>query len=128
MSHAAGQAGGGAPAVVARALVAVIAFALLAGACADSPEVPLGPDGQPDPVLVQGLAIYEQRCATCHGASGQGGRGKRINDGRTVEAYPDIDEMITVVAEGKGSGMPEFASKLEASEIHAVVRYVREVL
>ena len=109
--------------------VAVLVGSLTAGACAgSSPEVPLGPDGQPDQVLLTGREIYGSNCVTCHGAEGQGGRGKRLNDNQVIEAYADPADMLAVIAEGKGSGMPAFAEKLDESERIAVGRYIREVL
>ncbi len=115
--------------LVRRALPAVIFAALIVAACgAPAPEVPLGPDGQADTELGLGRTVYGQTCSTCHGNSGQGGRGKRLNGGRAEELYPNIDEMIAVITDGKGSGMPSFSEKLTAAERRAVARYVREVL
>lgn len=102
---------------------------LAVGACGGAaPEVPLGSDGQPDTDLELGREVFGQRCSTCHGNKGQGGRGKRLSGGRAEELYPDIDEMIAVITNGKGSGMPSFAEKLTVAERRAVARYVREVL
>lgn len=113
---------------MARALATGLVFGFLLAACGGSPEVPVGADGQPDAVLEQGRDVYGSSCAQCHGSSGQGGRGKRLNDGQAEERYPEVADMIAVVAEGKGSGMPAFDGKLEPGEIEAVVRYIREVL
>lgn len=105
-----------------------VATMVLAGCGGAAPEVPLGPDGQPDAVLEAGRSVYGAQCSNCHGNEGQGGRGKPLNGGRALERYPEIDAMIQVVTEGKGAGMPSFADKLDPDEIEAVVRYVREVL
>ncbi len=115
---------------VRRALAGLVFLAILVTGCGagPSPEVPLGPDGQPDPVLELGRVVYGEHCANCHGNEGQGGRGKPLNGGRSLERYPDIADMIAVIAEGKGSGMPRFDSKLSAAEISAVAEYIREVL
>lgn len=112
-----------------RRLLAVL-FALvgLAAACAgDAPEVPVGPDGRPDPVLVAGRDLYSGRCANCHGTSGGGGQGPKLADGRMVAQYPDVDDQIEVVTGGRRQ-MPGFAGTLTPEEIEAVVRYTREVL
>ena len=112
-----------------RALAVVGVAGVLVTACGGpSPEVPLGPDGQPDAVLEAGRTVYGAQCSNCHGNEGQGGRGKPLNQGRALERYPEIEAMIQVVVEGKGSGMPSFEEKLEPDEIEAVVRYIREVL
>ncbi len=104
--------------------------ALAVAGCGRSapPAVPSGPGGEPDPVLEAGRRVYATRCATCHSSDGRGGRGRKLSDGRAAAAYPDIADMIDVIAEGKGSGMPAFGDRLDDAEIEAVARYVREVL
>lgn len=127
-------AAGGRPVSLAgplrRAVVTVVLAAVVAVGCGagPSPEVPLGPDGQPDPTLELGRVVYGEQCSNCHGNEGQGGRGKPINGGRALERYPDVADMIAVITEGKGSGMPKFESKLTTEEIAAVTEYVREIL
>lgn len=110
--------------------VAALLFAVVSvgAACAgEAPEVPVGPDGEPDPVLVAGRDIYSGRCANCHGSSGGGGQGSKLADGRAVENYPDIADQIAVVTGGRRQ-MPAFGDTLAPDEIEAVVRYTREVL
>lgn len=100
---------------------------LCVGACAGSPpEVPAGPDGEPDPVLEQGRDVYGDRCANCHGASGGGGTGSPLTG--VAERYPDAEEQAAVIREGRDGGMPSFRGTLSDAEIDAVVRYTREVL
>lgn len=101
--------------------------ALVAGCAADTPAVPLGPDGEPDPVLAVGRDIWSQHCASCHGASGGGGSGPKLSDGKVVEAFPDAADESRLVLDGIGE-MPGFAGKLSDSQVEAVVRYTREVL
>lgn len=121
------QRGWGGPVRPVRRAVVVFALVLVA-ACVQAPAVPLGIDGQPDPVLDQGRQIFASQCSTCHGSAGQGGRGAKLNGGRAEDQYPEIADMAAVVSSGKGSRMPSFAEELSPSEIEAVVRYVREVL
>ncbi|MDE2751212.1 MAG: cytochrome c [Gemmatimonadota bacterium] len=101
--------------------------ALVAGCAADTPAVPIGPDGEPDPVLAVGRDVWSQHCASCHGASGGGGSGPKLNDGKVVEAFPDAADESQLILDGIGE-MPGFAGKLSDSELEAVVRYTREVL
>ena len=113
---------------VHRVVAGLFILMLTAGACAaDVPEVPLGPDGSPNPVLVLGREIYSDRCARCHGGSGGGNRGSKISDGSMVEKYPDGADQVAFVAAGKGV-MPGFDGTLTEAELEAVVRFVREVL
>jgi len=105
-----------------------MAFVLVLSACAGEPrEVPLGPDGQADEVLVLGRDVYGARCANCHGADGAGGTGPELRNGQVAENYPDIQDEIEVVTNGS-RGMPAFLVRLSEAEIEAVVRYTREVL
>lgn len=112
-----------------RGVAAAALAALLVGACGGTaPEVPLGTDGAPDATLELGRDVYGRKCSVCHGSEGQGGRGKKLSDGAAEERYPDIADMVAVIAEGKGSGMPSFGDELSEAELTAVARYIREVL
>ncbi len=75
---------------------------------------------------IDGAAVYAQRCAVCHGASGEGGVGPTLAGGAVVEAFPDAADQIAVVTEGRG-GMPDFGTALSPEEIDAVVRYTRSL-
>lgn len=112
-----------------RAATATFVVGFLAAGCGGgtAPEVPVGPAGTADEVLVTGREIYIRRCASCHGAGGTGGRGPAFADGRVLERFPEIEDQIEVVADGQGA-MPAFADVLGPDEIVAVVRYTREVL
>ena len=113
-----------------RRLVVVIAIggaAILAACGGSSPEVPLGPDGNPDPVLLAGRDIYQEVCAQCHGKDGGGGRAPLLKDGQVVRRFPDVAAQIEVVENGRGA-MPSFAGDLDPEQIEAVVLYTREVL
>jgi mono/diheme cytochrome c family protein len=109
------------------AVLAGLALGAIGCSSASAPEVPVGPDGTADAALVEGRDIYTRRCASCHGASGGGSRGPKLSEGQVLEDFPDVEEQIALVADGRG-GMPSFADVLEPSEIEAVVRYTREVL
>lgn len=121
--------------VLRRGLMLLLGVGLAAGAglgsaaCSSGsvPEVPAGPDGAPDPVLVAGRRVYADRCANCHGVRGQGGRGPSLTGDSMAESYPSATDQIEVVAEGK-STMPGFSNTLTPAEIEAVVRFTREVL
>jgi len=93
-----------------------------------APEVPAGPDGNFDGALLKGREIWGIHCSSCHGPSGQGGRGAKLNGGEIFGNYPEPEMMITIISNGKGQGMPAFKSKVTLLEIEAVTRYIREVL
>jgi cytochrome c oxidase cbb3-type subunit 3 len=79
------------------------------------------PDGE---VVVDAAAVFADRCSGCHGPDGGGGRGPQLSDGRVAAAYPDIEDQIVVVTEGR-DGMPSFADRLTEDEIRAVVAFSR---
>lgn len=80
-----------------------------------------------DPILAKGQQVYNDRCASCHGKSGQGGGGGSRLAG-VVENRYTLEEQVQVISGGRSGGMPAFAGRLTAEEIEAVARYEREVL
>lgn len=111
--------------VAVRALLTIIMTALIATACGGS-GITLPDDA--DQELFQGLAVYQQRCAQCHGQTGGGGIGANIQD---VESRLTDAEQREVVVNGRnnaGRQMPAFGAVLSESDIDAVVRFTREIL
>ena len=115
--------------IVAPLLAILTLLAVISSGCGSSaPQIPVGPNGESDAELSMGRAVWTKHCASCHGSSGQGGRGKTLNDGEIVKIYPQVDGLLNVISVGKGQGMPAFSSKLSSQEIAAVSRYIREIL
>ena len=110
------------PRVLAAGLILVIGATAFAACSSDSTPVAT----PTDPVLAEGQSIYNQNCASCHGANGGGGFGKKLA-GVVATKYPNIADQEAIIAGGKGS-MPAFGSKLSAEQITAVSRYTRESL
>ncbi|MDH5519143.1 MAG: cytochrome c [Acidimicrobiia bacterium] len=102
--------------------VPVLVAAILTACVGEVPEVSSG-----DPVLVLGREVYSRNCAGCHGASGQGGTGGKLNEGAVAEKFPDPADQFAVIANGRNQ-MPAFTGKLSDDEIEAVVRFTREGL
>jgi mono/diheme cytochrome c family protein len=71
-----------------------------------------------------GAAIFRASCASCHGSSGEGGFGRKIDDGLLEQRYPDIEDQMTVIREGNGS-MPAWGGKLTEEQIRQVAEYTR---
>jgi mono/diheme cytochrome c family protein len=67
--------------------------------------------------------LYAANCATCHGAAGDGAVGSRLA-GRVVPRFPNVEDEITLVADGR-NGMPSFASTLSPEQIRKIVEYTR---
>ncbi len=70
---------------------------------------------------IDGQALYDDQCASCHGKTGGGGFGpslEGIGDRMSEEEEADI------IANGQGS-MPAFGGDLSSEEIAAIVAYTR---
>ncbi len=120
-THNSSQSNGSARLMMVAACLLAGLVSIIAG-CSGAPEV-----GSDDPVLNEGREIYIRNCAGCHGISGGGATGPKLADGAVSATYPDIDDQMAIVGDGKDQ-MPGFANKLSDAEIEAVVRYTREIL
>lgn len=72
-----------------------------------------------------GAQLFARRCASCHGAKGEGGLGPSFVD--IVERIPNAGDQEAVVREGR-STMPAFGNVLSDQQIALVVAYEREIL
>jgi cytochrome c oxidase cbb3-type subunit 2 len=94
-----------------------------------------------DPVAIrQGADLFQQHCAACHGAGGQGGIGPSLIDQTFLYEAGDVpdDDYFEVINNGtqqgmvedgrtaKG-GMPSFSSTFEKNKIWALVSYIRSL-
>ena len=70
---------------------------------------------------VDGEALYNDECASCHGDDGGGGLGPSLQN--LEESFPDQSEVVAIVTDGTGS-MPSFGDDLSAEEIDAIVAYI----
>jgi len=108
-----------------RAVTVIVVLAvsgLVLAACGSS-----GSSAAPtDPVLARGQQVYKDHCQTCHGTKGQGGTGMKLA-GKVAQNYPNIDDQIAVIANGRSS-MPAWKNSLSADDIEAVARFERECL
>jgi mono/diheme cytochrome c family protein len=116
-----------------RTLVATVVLvgALALGAACGSksqPDVAPQPTGKQahDAELVEGRTLFVADCQRCHGARGQGSVGPKLA-GVVTHSFPNIQNQINLVTNGAGQ-MPAWKGTLTAAQIHAVVRYTREVL
>lgn len=94
--------------------IAICCFTLLAAASAAA-EAP------------SGKALYEQKCAICHGKDGvakPAGKGsKNFNDPAFQGAY-GVEAIAKVTADGKGK-MPAYRSSLKPDEIAAIAAHIK---
>jgi cytochrome c6 len=73
-----------------------------------------------------GKALYDSKCASCHGKDGVAkpmGKGSRnFND--PAYAAESVESITKVTSEGKGK-MPAYKDKLTAEQLSAVVAHVK---
>lgn len=70
-----------------------------------------------------GQELFEQTCANCHGANGQGGPGRpAIGAGSDAMTLSDV-QLLGVMNVGPGA-MPSF-SRLTAEQLASLVDYIR---
>jgi mono/diheme cytochrome c family protein len=79
-----------------------------------------------------GAALYQTKCASCHGADGRGDTpvGKALKIRSLLEprwAAPDAVTAIAKAVREGAPGMPPMASKLSAAEIEAVAKATQEL-
>ncbi len=96
---------------VAKATIALMSMALLAGTALASP----------------GEDTYKAKCAMCHGADGAGAMAKKMGshdlNSADVQKMSDAD-LTMVIANGKGK-MTGFKGKLTDVQIADVVKHIR---
>ena len=68
---------------------------------------------------VDGQALYEDQCASCHSKDGSGGFGPSLQG---IQDRFSEEEEADIIANGQGS-MPGFSGDLSAEEIAAIVAY-----
>jgi len=70
----------------------------------------------------QGERLFAQRCASCHGPEGEGGRGPTLAQPRLLRA-PDADSLMALIRRGiEGTEMP--ASRLEDAKLRQLAAWV----
>ena len=62
-----------------------------------SPEVQPDENGSVDPELILGREIWGIHCSSCHGASGQGGRGIKLNNFYNIQTLNSLKEISNYV-------------------------------
>ena len=106
--------------------VTVVVVSLLMGIVV----IPALTDDSADEIPSEDLTperAYTRHCSACHGADGQGAIGPQLGDGAVVAAYPDIDDQIEVITNGRGQ-MPSFGDSLSPDDIRDIAEYEREEL
>jgi len=79
-----------------------------------------------------GSDIFKTRCAVCHGVDGSGrttlGKKLKIPDLRSEEVQKlSNDELLEIIKDGKGAGMPAFEKKFSKENVQQVIIYLRNL-
>lgn len=72
-----------------------------------------------------GAALYQQQCATCHGANGEGGTGTALGNAVMLALTPDSFLRHAITHGRQGTPMPAFGETLSATEIDNVTAFLR---
>jgi mono/diheme cytochrome c family protein len=76
-------------------------------------------------------ALYMSKCATCHGADGAGktamGKKLKVQDAKIMTGKMSADEMVKIVADGKGPDMAAYSKQFSAEQIKGLVDYYRSL-
>ena len=108
-----------------RLILRVLFVLPLACQCAFSQ--PAADSQQAADALAQGQAIFLQRCARCHGVSGQGVSTVVTIAGPSIQAVHEPGAVMTAMEVGP-SHMPSFAYVLSVQQMRAVAEYVTQKL
>jgi cytochrome c oxidase cbb3-type subunit 3 len=68
--------------------------------------------------------VYQQNCATCHGAEGQGLIGPNLTDNAWLQGGKPVDIHKTIAQGSVAKGMPAWERTLGVERVRAVTAYV----
>jgi putative heme-binding domain-containing protein len=79
----------------------------------------------PDVDIAHGAGLYTARCATCHGAQGDGIGGVNLRSGKFRNAITDRDLAGFIRNGSQAAGMPPFA--LDDTDMAGIIAYLRNM-
>lgn len=72
--------------------------------------------------------LFGEKCASCHGAKGEGQIGPNLTDGYWIHGDGTLTSIFHTVADGvPEKGMPPWKAMLKPEEMYAVVAYVKHL-
>lgn len=111
-------------AVNAIELLAVIAAFVFVALLFYRPKMPQAGPGVGRTNADVGAVVYGSNCSSCHGTNGEGAIGPKLAGGAVVARFPNEQDEVAVVTDGRGS-MPAWRNRLTPAQIEAVVEYTR---
>jgi PQQ-dependent dehydrogenase (methanol/ethanol family) len=107
-------------------LAGVVAAASLVAAAAQQSDAARNPLAGRADAAAAGKQIFDQTCASCHGAAGQGDRGPALDRADVVHGGDDADLFHAIRTGVPGSGMPAFP-RLTDEHTWQLVTYIRSL-
>ncbi|MEM1173962.1 MAG: c-type cytochrome [Pseudomonadota bacterium] len=72
-----------------------------------------------------GSKLYAEQCASCHGASGEGGEGTALGNPTMLATTPDSFLKATIERGRAGTPMEAYGERLSEAEIDGIVTFLR---
>jgi mono/diheme cytochrome c family protein len=98
---------------------------LVAGGIAGGGAFAQAPDlaAQTEALKTAGASVFEENCAACHGANGEGDVGPKLDGNEWIGTRSNIINQVLFGA--TDHGMPPFKDVLSDEQVAAVATYVR---
>jgi cytochrome c oxidase cbb3-type subunit 3 len=74
-----------------------------------------------------GKSLYQTRCASCHGAEGQGGIGPNLTDNYWIHGGKPAQVLATITNGVGDKGMPPWGGMLNKDELNSLVAFVKSI-
>lgn len=74
-----------------------------------------------------GKEVYQTRCASCHGAEGQGGIGPNLTDDYWIHGNKPSQIVATIVNGVGDKGMPPWGPLLSEDDIFSLTAYIKSI-
>lgn len=74
-----------------------------------------------------GQAVFQAKCASCHGAQGQGGIGPNLTDDYWLHGNKMTQVLATISKGVPDKGMPPWGAMMSAAEIQDVTVFIRKI-
>lgn len=75
----------------------------------------------------QGNEVYQGKCASCHGAKGEGGIGPNLTDDNWIHGGTLVNIAGTITNGVGDKGMPPWGPLLKPEEIQSVTAFIRSI-
>jgi cytochrome c oxidase cbb3-type subunit 3 len=76
--------------------------------------------------IKEGEAVFDAKCAECHGGDAMGQSGPDLTDDKWVYGGTDT-EVFETVTNGRKGGMPSWKRDLSTDDIWKVIAYIRSL-